>query len=119
MQKGSPYLDEMNRLLGLAHQIGLLREFDNFFQTSLPNVTKCSTWQDIQASHMAAAEKAVIKLEDTYGIMSLYAIGMSGGLVIFLMEVFVQGVVKKNRKRAKKQLPVEGHVWSVKDTISP
>ena len=113
---------EMNRLLGLAHQIGLLREFDNFFQTSLPNVTKCSTWQDIQASHMASAEKAVIQLEDTYGILSLYAIGMSGSLMVFLIEFFVQGVVKKNRKKrdlANKQLPIPGQIWIGKDAISP
>ena len=94
MQKGSPYLDDVNQLLGLAHQMGLLREFDNFFQTSLPNVTKCSTWQDIQASHMALVEKAVIKVEDIYGITSLLVIGISGGLLIFFVEIFAQKVMK-------------------------
>ena len=94
MQKSSPYLDDVNELLGLAKQIGLLRELDDFFRTSLPNVTKCSTWQDIQASHIASVEKAVIKLEDTYGIMSLLLIGTSGGLLIFFAEICAQGALK-------------------------
>ena len=92
-------MDDVNQLLGLASQLGLLREFDNFFQTSLPNVTKCSTWQDIQASHMALVEKAVIKLEDIFGIMSLLVIGISGGLLIFLAEIFAQRAMSLGKPR--------------------
>ena len=98
----------MNQLIGLAHQLGLLREFDNFFETSLPNVTKCSTWQDIQASHMTA-EKTILKLEDVYGIISFLIIGTSVGLLIFLAEIFAPVAMKSRLE--KTQMPRAETAW--------
>ena len=102
-QKGSPYIEDVNQLLGLAQQIGLFVDFDNFFQTSHPNVTKCSTWQDIQASHTAHVEKAVIKMKDIYGIMYLLIIGISGGLLLLLAEIFIQVMKRGCRAKARRQ----------------
>ena len=100
LQKQSQYIDDVNQLIGLAHQLGLLREFDNFFETSLPNVTKCSTWQDIQASHMTA-EKTILKLEDVYGIISFLIIGTSVGLLIFLAEIFAPVAMKSRLEKTR------------------
>ena len=108
LQKQSQYIDDVNQLIGLAHQLGLLREFDNFFETSLPNVTKCSTWQDIQASHMTA-EKTILKLEDVYGIISFLIIGTSVGLLIFLAEIFAPVAMKSRLE--KTQMPRAETAW--------
>ena len=57
------------------------------------NATKCWTWQDIEASHIKAVDgSVVVRLDDTYGILSLLAIGLSGAVTILLAEAFVRSL---------------------------
>ena len=58
------------------------------------NATKCGTWQDIEASHMTASGRSevVVRLDNTYGILSLLAIGLSGAVTILLAEAFVRSL---------------------------
>ena len=58
------------------------------------NATKCGTWQDIEASHIKAAGRSevVVRLDDTYGILSLLAIGLSGAVTILLVEALVRSL---------------------------
>ena len=45
---------------------------------------------NVQASHTAAAGRTVVvKLDDTYGILSLLAIGLSGSVMILLAEKLI------------------------------
>ena len=67
-QKDSPYLEDMNILIGMANQMGLVH---GIFDKAVYNATKCKTWQSIEASHMAFGHTVVLKLDDIYGILSL------------------------------------------------
>ena len=53
LQKGSPYLDDANKLIDLAQQLGII---DLAIQKHIPNATKCSTWRAVQVSHLQRAE---------------------------------------------------------------
>ena len=85
-------MEDMNRLIGLATQMGLVH---GIFDQVVRNATKCATWQDIQASHTASGGTVVVELDNTYGILSLLGIGLAGSLVIFLAEVFIAWVKVK------------------------
>ena len=56
---------------------------------AVSNATKCETWEDIQASHSASGRDVVVMLDDTYGIWSLLAIGLSASVVIVLVEALL------------------------------
>ena len=58
---------------------------------AVSNATKCETWEDIQASHSASGRSVVVMLDDTYGIWSLLAIGLTASVVIVLVEALLQG----------------------------
>ena len=45
-QKGSPYIQDVNRLIGLSGQMGMMD-----VTAFLANSTKCDTWSEIKASH--------------------------------------------------------------------
>ena len=57
---------------------------------AVSNATKCETWEDIQASHSASGRSVVVMLDDTYGIWSLLAIGLTASVVIVLVEALLQ-----------------------------
>ena len=76
---------------------------------AVSNATKCETWEDIQASHSASGRDVVVMLDDTYGIWSLLAIGLSASVVIALVEALLQwDIVKWNPKLSDKKLQVPG-----------
>ena len=96
LQKGSPYLYEVNELIELARQSGLFANINKL----MPNATECATNADVQRSHMAQDMKVVLKLENIYGMIVLLGLGLVGGAITFMVEI----VIKKwelNRQNAK------------------
>ena len=53
-QKGSPYIQDVNRLIGLSGQMGMMD-----VTAFLANSTKCDTWSEIKASHKGPSMKDV------------------------------------------------------------
>ena len=49
-QKGSPYLDDVNYLIGLQNQMG--DSLDQRVNREMENSTKCLTWNQVQNSQM-------------------------------------------------------------------
>ena len=86
LQKGSPYLEDVDNLIDLAAQAGLI---DASIRRALPNGTKCNTWQDVRASHMADGHKIVVTFEDVYGMMGLLGFCSVASLVAFAVEKMI------------------------------
>ena len=83
LQKGSPYLEDVNNLVNMASQMGLM---DSILKNALPNATKCSTLQDIQASHVVRDRRVVIEFEDIYGVILIPAFGLGLALMAIILE---------------------------------
>ena len=75
-------------MIDMSYSMGLSlrKRYDDF----LPNVTKCSTWQDVKASHKVDYDEMVIKLDDISGILIILAVGLSGAMIIMIAECFVR-----------------------------
>ena len=76
-------MEEINQLMDIANQMGLV---DGLFKQTVPNSTECTTWHDIEASHMSKESKKVLKLDDIFGIMILLFIGTSSALLVLIAE---------------------------------
>ena len=61
MQKESPYLDDVNELIELAHQMGLI---DAQIKKYVSNATECMTWSAVQASHAKNGRTVTFKFGD-------------------------------------------------------
>ena len=94
-QKGSPYLEEVNQLIHLANQMGLL---EGLIEQTLENRTKCSTWSDIYESHMEKGENVVIGFKAIRGLMVLLSIGMCLALAAFMGEQMRYWTLQKKMK---------------------
>ena len=88
-------MDEVNDLLYLANQMGLIT---GLFEQTLHNRTKCSTWNAIQESHMQRGNENVIELHDIRGMMILLSIGLSAALLTFIIELILHS------KKIKRQV---------------
>ena len=80
-------MEDVNYLIDLAAQMGLI---DASISNALPNGTKCNTWHDVQASHMADDHKIVFTLKDIYGMMSLLGMGYVVSVVTFAVEARIR-----------------------------
>ena len=96
LQKGSPYLDEVNQLLHLANQMGLI---EGLIEQTLENRTKCSTWSDIYEAHMDKRDHVVLHFDDIYGLMILLSIGLSLAFTSFLGEKMIHWSLRKKMER--------------------
>ena len=94
VQKRSPYLEDANRLIDLANQMGLIQ---SEIQKNVPNATHCLTWSAVQASHTRKGQDVVFKLEDIYGTLILLAMGLGGSILILISE---SGVHKISHSKA-------------------
>ena len=92
IQKGSPFLEEVNQLIDLANQMGLI---EGLFAQTVHNRTKCDTWNEIHDSHMEGREKVVIGFNAIHGLMILLVVGLSVALLIFMMEHMAYWTVKE------------------------
>ena len=83
LQKGSPYLYEVNELIELARQSGLSANIDKL----VPNATECATNADVQRSHMVENVRVVLKLDNIHGMIVLLVVGLVGAAVTFMAEL--------------------------------
>ena len=84
-QKGSGILNEVNDLINMAKQMGLIGAQIN---AALPNANKCSSWQNIQASHIST-EHAPLTMNAFFGSLSLMAFGVGASLIGFCAEKLI------------------------------
>ena len=97
IQKGSPFLEDFNKLVELQDQMGL--EFSqNGIDDYIPNATKCMTWHDVEKSHENDTA-LVIKLERVYGMIILLALGLGGAMTAFSLEILTKSIPLRFRKR--------------------
>ena len=87
-QKGSPFLEDLDYLIDTSSAIGL--SVDEVTRYYLPNSTKCTTWQDVRASHMKKDHEVIVNLDDTFGLMILLASGLGGALAILIVELLTK-----------------------------
>ena len=85
-QKRSPYLEDVNLLINLAKQMGLI---DNSMKTNVPNSTKCTTYQDIQESHSNSDKPAVLKFEDLQGTLIMWVVGVGVASFVIMVEAVI------------------------------
>ena len=95
-QKGSAILKDANHFIDMAKQMGLIGAQ---IEAALPNATKCSSWQDIQASHVST-DHAPLSVKAFYGCLTLLALGLGGSFLGFcaekLMMILKRGKTKTN-----------------------
>ena len=63
----------------------------------IPNVTKCLTWQDVKASHLAEGNQVVITLDKIYGMMIILALGLIGATLLLTLEFMTKAMKVKMR----------------------
>ena len=95
-QKGSPFLNDINYLIGIRYQMGMsLRTETN---KQFPNVTKCKTWNDVKRSHMAQDQNVVVSLDAIYGLLLIFVLGLCGAMVFLYLEHLAKAFKQKFRK---------------------
>ena len=82
-QKESPFLKDMNSLIQVAKQMGLIEM--SYFK-HLTNATKCRTLNDVYESHAKLSHKVTVEVNDIFGTMILLGIGLTGALFILIAE---------------------------------
>ena len=97
-QKGSPYLSDANNLLQLSFEMGL--KFTDYFRNIghyVPNATKCDSWTGVKASHRNKGHLVVLNYDDIYGLLIILAVGLSSSSIIFISEVVVHKILKRQK----------------------
>ena len=102
-------MDDVNELIEQAKQIGLI---DTKIRSALPNATKCSTLQDIQASYQDEGRKVSLKFEDIDGMIYLYLMCICVTLVAMMVEVSL----KHPKKNADQLNSIHGDMYQSKQT---
>ena len=99
MQKGSPYVEPINRKLRTLHESGLIQ---TWIQDLGANARKCESVQKIVASHGQEDPSLSLRQTETFFYIILGGYAVSGlGLVAEIIKLAYQ---KKNRRqRAKKK----------------
>ena len=84
-QIGSPYLEDVNELIHLANQMGII---DAKLQTYYPNAFNCLTRTAVEETNIKQSKsRRVLKIEHISGILLIIlSIGLGGALVVFLGE---------------------------------
>ena len=86
MQKESPYLDDVNELIELAHQMGLI---DAQIKKYVSNATECMTWSAVQTSHAKNGRTVAFKFGDLIGVLLLISMGLGVALLCWAAEMMV------------------------------
>ena len=86
LQKQSPFLDDMNKLIQLAQEIGLIHRS---YYNHLPNATKCKTMRDAYKSHAEQNHTVIVDANDIYGMLVLFGIGVCMALIAFMTEQII------------------------------
>ena len=64
-----------------------------------PNATKCMTWQGVKASHETDNSEVIIRADDIYGMIILLAMGLSGALIVLILELLVKAHTESSLKK--------------------
>ena len=56
----------------------------------IPNSTNCMTWQDVKASHETDSPEVVINIDDIYGMVILFFMGLCGAMVALILELLIK-----------------------------
>ena len=94
-QKGSPFLEDANELIQLAWESGLI---DAQFKKYVPHAKECLTRDDVENSHFGEETKVVFKLENIYGMISLLAMGLGGGVLTLIGEIVIHKIVRNSKE---------------------
>ena len=97
-QKGSPYLSDANNLIQLSLEMGLkFADYTRNMGEYVPNATKCDTWTDVKASHKNKDHLVVLNYDDIYGLLIILAVGLPGSLIIFIAELVMHKMMKRQK----------------------
>ena len=80
-------MEDANELVEQAKQMGLI---DAKIGDALPNATKCSTLQDIQASYQNEGRKVSLKFEAIRGMIYLYLLCIGCSFVGMMVEMTIK-----------------------------
>ena len=83
LQRGSPYLEDVNWAITLAREIGLI---DAQFRKYVPHAKKCNTHTRVRKSHYdkVAGTVEVFQLKNIYGMLMLLAMGLVSSVSAFI-----------------------------------
>ena len=83
LQRGSPYLEDVNEGITLAREIGLI---DAQFRKYVPHAKKCNTHARVRQSHYdkVAGTVEVFQLKNIYGMLMLLAMGLGSSACSFI-----------------------------------
>ena len=76
-------MDDVNELIEIARQSGMI---DVQFKRYLPFASKCLTNADRQEHNIEKDRTVAFKLENIYGIIILWAIGLGGCVITMIAE---------------------------------
>ena len=96
LQKGSPYLDDVNQIVDLANQMGLIQ---NEIQKKVPYATHCLTWSAVKESHMRKGQNAVFHLADMYGTLIIFGLGLGTAMLTLIAELIVHKSIHQGQTR--------------------
>ena len=75
-------------------------------ESSIPNSTKCMKWKDVKASHETLDTRAVIKKEDMFCMSILWALGLGGAMLVFIVELITKAHKLKFMKTIGHRTPL-------------
>ena len=59
---------------------------DRGYNNNMPNSTKCATLKDIRDSHLGKNNVVIVKMNNIYGTLILFGIGIGASLLILGLE---------------------------------
>ena len=109
LQRKSPFLNDVNYLLNIASQMGLI---EGLYEEVRQNATKCNAWNDILATHKRTEESLIIVMNDIKGMLALLTIGLGISIIAFIVEVLrPKSKKKKKNKVVFMHKPLNHQLW--------
>ena len=87
----------MNSFIHLAQQLGLI---ERSYYNNLPNATICKTINDVYESYMQKRGTVIVELENIYGMLALFGIGVGVALITIIAEKTI--LVRKLKRNSQK-----------------
>ena len=75
-------------MIGISDQMG--DSVGKRVYQTVPNITKCLSWNAVEKSHMTQDNKVVVKLDDIYGLLLILAFGLFGAMILVSAELAVK-----------------------------
>ena len=91
-------MSDANSLIQLSLEMGLkFADYTRNMGEYVPNATKCDTWTDVKASHRKKDHLVVLNYDDIYGLLIILAVGLPGSLIIFIAELVMHKMMKRQK----------------------